>query len=206
MPFYWCSLAAYLPKSTDPNEDPNWARLREAQTAALDVPYTGQIILTDAGESKNIHPRDKKTPGERLAAVALANVYGKKVPFAGPQAANVRTEGNKIVVEFKNVESGLTAVELPAEYDVDSRDKAVVKKAKLIRNSPATQVEGFAVCGKDGKYFWADEAVIVGDTVVISSKNVAEPVGVRFAWSANPTMNLYNKAGFPAVPFQKKIK
>ena len=204
MPFYWCNLAAYRPKDNDPNAESSWALLREQQTQALDVPFTGQAILTDAGESHNIHPRDKKTPGERLAAIALANVYGKKVPFAGPQAANVRTEGNKIIVEFKNVESGLTAVELPAEYDVDSRDNAVVKKAKLIRNSPETQVEGFAVCGKDGKYFWADEAVIVGNTVVISSKNVAEPVGVRFAWSANPTMNLYNKAGFPAVPFMKK--
>ena len=206
LPFYWCSLAAYLGKSADPNENPNWALLREQQTMALELPYTGQAILTDAGESKNIHPRDKKTPGERLAAIALANVYGKKIPFAGPQAESVKVENNKLIIKFKNVGPGLVAAELPAEYDVDSRDKAVIKKAKIVRNSPATQLEGFAVCDSNGKYFWADEAVIKGDCVIVSSKNVANPCGVRFAWAANPTMNLYNKAGFPAVPFQKKVK
>ncbi|MBR7107149.1 MAG: sialate O-acetylesterase [Lentisphaeria bacterium] len=206
MPFYWCSLAAYQAKNPDPNAKSNWAALREQQTLALDVPFTGQAILTDAGEARNIHPRDKKTPGERLAAIALANVYGKKVPFAGPMMTGVVRKGNKLVVSFKDVDGGLVARPLPAEYDVDSRSKAKVKKSKLVRNSPAAQVEGFAVCGKDGKYFWADEAVISGDTVIVSSKNVAEPCGIRFAWAQNPTANLYNKAGFPAVPFQKIIK
>ena len=83
------------------------------------------------------------------------------------------------------------------------KKKDKIKKAKIVRNSPDTQVEGFAVCGKDGKFFWADEAVIEGDTVVVSSKKVAEPVGIRFAWAQNPTMNLYSKDGFPAVPFRK---
>ena len=120
--------------------------------------------------------------------------------------ADVVRKGAKLVVSFKNPAVGLVARELPAEYDVDSRDsqkKDKIKKAKIVRNSPDTQVEGFAVCGKDGKFFWADEAVIDGDTVVVSSKKVAEPVGIRFAWAQNPTANLYSKAGFPAVPFRK---
>ncbi len=206
MPFYWCSLAAYNDKTSDPNAPSKWAALREQQTLALDTPFTGQAILTDAGESRNIHPRDKKTPGERLAAIALANVYGKKVPFQGPMMADVVRKGAKLVVSFKNPAVGLVARELPAEFDVDSRDskkKDKIKKAKIVRNSPDTQLEGFAVCGKDGKFFWADEAVIEGDTVVVSSKKVAEPVGIRFAWAQNPTANLYSKAGFPAVPFRK---
>ena len=206
MPFYWCSLAAYQNKTSDPNAHSNWALLREQQTIALDVPFTGQAILTDAGESRNIHPRDKKTPGERLAAIALANVYGKKIPFAGPMMTSVVRNGSKLVISFKDVAGGLVARPLPAEYDVDSRGKAKVKTAKLVRNSPSAQVEGFAVCGKNGIYFWADEAVIDGNTVVVSSKKVAEPCGVRFAWAQNPTANLYNQAGFPAVPFQKVIK
>ena len=204
MPFYWCSLAAYNDKDADPNAPSNWALLREQQTLALDVPFTGQAILTDAGESRNIHPRDKKTPGERLAAIALANVYGKKVPFAGPQMTKVVRKGNKLIVSFKNLEGGLVAAPVPAEFDVDSRDKAKVKKAKIVRNCPNTQLEGFAVSGKDGKFYWADSAVIEGDTVVVSSKKVAEPVAIRFAWAQNPTANLYNKAGFPAVPFRTK--
>ena len=204
MPFYWCNLAAYRPKNSDPNAESSWALLREQQTLALDVPFTGQAILTDAGESHNIHPRDKKTPGERLAAIALANVYGKKVPFAGPSATKFARKGNKVVISFKDVEGGLVSV-VPAEYAYDTRGKnGRPKSEKIVRNSPAAQVEGFAICGKDGKYFWADEATINGDTVIISSKNVADPVGVRYAWAQNPTASLYNKAGFPAVPFQKK--
>ena len=204
MPFYWCNLAAYRPKESDPNAASSWALLREQQTMALDVPFTGQAILTDAGESHNIHPRDKKTPGERLAAIALANVYGKKVPFAGPSATKFVRNGNKVIISFKDVEGGLVSV-VPTEYSYDTRGKGDrPKSAKIVRNSPDAQVEGFAICGKDGKYFWADEAVIDGDTVVVSSKNVAVPVGVRYAWAQNPTASLYNKAGFPAVSFQKK--
>ena len=204
MPFYWCSLAAYNAKSSDPNAHSNWALLREQQTLALDVPFTGQAILTDAGESHNIHPRDKKTPGERLAAIALANVYGKKIPFAGPSATKFVRKENKVIISFKDIAGGLVSI-IPAEYSYDTRGKSNrPKSAKIIRNSPAAQVEGFAVCGKDGKYFWADEATIDGDTVIISSKKVAVPVGVRYAWAQNPTASLYNKAGFPAVPFQKK--
>ena len=207
MPFYWCSLAAYRGKTADPGEESNWALLREQQTMALEIPFTGQAILTDAGEAGNIHPRDKKTPGERLAAIALANVYGKKVPFAGPQMISVERKDNTLVVKFKNIEGGLVAQALPAEYINDTRanlPKGKKPKLALVRNSSDTELEGFALCGKDGKWFWADKAVIDGDTVVVSSQKVAEPVGIRFAWAQNPTANLYNKAGFPAVPFRKK--
>jgi sialate O-acetylesterase len=47
---------------------------------------------------------------------------------------------------------------------------------------------------------WAD-AVVEGDTVVVSSPQVAKPTAVRYAWSNNPVCNLYNAAGLPAVPF-----
>ena len=201
MPFYWCSLANYRLKNANANAVESWAQFRDAQTAALDVPFTGQAILIDVGESHSIHPIDKKTPGERLAAIAFANVYGKKVPFAGPSMTKVVREGGKLRIRFKDTCGGLHAAKVP-EFHYEY--KAHARKAKLVRNSPDTQLEGFAVCGKDGKYFWADEAVIDGDTVVVSSGKVAVPVGVRYAWQSNPTCNLYNKAGFPAVPFRSK--
>ncbi len=201
MPFYWCSLANCRLKNDNANAVESWAQFRDAQTAALDVPFTGQAILIDVGESHSIHPIDKQTPGERLAAIALANVYGKKVPFAGPSMTKVVREGCKLRISFKDVDGGLCAGKIQDFY---YEYKAHKRKAKLIRNSPDTQLEGFAVCGSDGKYFWADEAVIDGNTVVVSSKKVAAPVGVRYAWQNNPTCNLYNKAGFPAVPFCSK--
>ncbi len=201
MPFYWCSLANYRLKNANANTAESWAQFRDAQTAALDVPYTGQAVLIDVGESHSIHPIDKETPGERLAAIALANVYGKKVPFAGPSMTKVVAEGGKLRISFKDTEGGLCAKAVPEFY---YEYRAHKRKAKLVRNSPDTQLEGFAVCGKDGKWFWADEAVIDGDTVVVSSKKVSEPVAVRYAWQNNPNCNLYNKAGFPAVPFTSK--
>ena len=77
---------------------------------------------------------------------------------------------------------------------------------KLVRNSPEAQLESFALCGPDGKWFWADKAEISGtDTVIVSSSKVADPVKIRYCWVANPTCNLFNKAGFPANQFERNI-
>jgi sialate O-acetylesterase len=63
------------------------------------------------------------------------------------------------------------------------------------------KLTGFAVAGDDGKFVWAD-AVIEGDTVVVSSPAVAQPVAVRYGWDDNPACNLYNRENLPAVPFR----
>ncbi|MBO5992073.1 MAG: acetyl esterase, partial [Lentisphaeria bacterium] len=73
------------------------------------------------------------------------------------------------------------------------------------RNSPNSQVEGFAIRAKDGKWVWAD-AKISGNEVIVSAPAVKEPAEVRYAWQNNPTCNLYNGAGFPAAPFQMGVK
>ena len=198
LPFYWCQLPNFYYKSKNPADDPAWAYLRAAQTAALDVPHTGQAILIDVGESGDIHPINKVVPGERLAAIALAKVYGKKVPYASPAVTKVVREGSSVRISWNNLYGGLVAAPVPAFYDVVKRQG---KKAPLVRNAPNTQLEGFAVCGKDKKWYWADKAVIDKDTVVVSSSKVPEPAAVRYAWQNNPNTNLYNKAGFPAAPF-----
>ena len=201
LPFYWCQLPNFYRKSSNPAEEPAWAHFRAAQTAALDLPHTGQAVLIDVGEANDIHPINKLVPGERLAAIALANVYGKKVPFAGPEMTKVVREGNALRISYKNLHGGLKAVPVPAFYDTVKRQG---KKAPLVRYSPGTQLEGFAICGKDGKWVWAEKAVIDGDTVVVSSSKVPVPLRVRYAWQNNPNTNLYNKAGFPAAPFMSK--
>ena len=201
LPFFWCSLAGFRQKNANPNREEQWAYLRAAQRAGLELPMTGEAILIDVSESEDIHPRNKVVPGERLAAIALAKVHGKKVPFAGPEMTRIVPENGKLRIFFKNVGGGLVARPVPDFYYVI---KASNRKAPLKRNAPGTQLEGFAVCGKDGKWFWADFAVIDGDTVVVASKKVESPVGVRYAWQNNPTCNLFNKDGFPAVPFMSK--
>ena len=201
LPFFWCNLPFFRDRSADPAEQSRWAELRAAQTAVLDLPHTGQAVLVDTGETAEIHPRDKHTAGARLGALALNRVYGRKIPDCGPSAEKVVREGGKLRIAFKDAHGGLKAMPVPEEYDISTRKG---KKGKTVRNSPGTQLEGFALCGADGVWHWAEEAVVDGDTVVVSSGKVPLPTGVKYAWQDSPVCNLYNGAGFPAVPFQRK--
>jgi sialate O-acetylesterase len=196
-PFYIVQLANYQPKKTSPSES-QWAELREAQTLATKLPNTGIAVAIDLGEANDIHARNKKDVGERLALLALAHDYKQPVPASGPTYESAQILPGKIVLSFKDTTGPLVAKPLPATYDVRTLTK---ETAPLVRNSPDSQLEGFAICGADKKWVWAD-AKIEGDTVIVSSKEVSQPIAVRYAWSDNPTCNLYNKAGLPAAPFR----
>lgn len=196
-PFYLCQLANYMAKKELPG-DSAWAELREAQTLAASGPNCGEAILIDVGEARDIHPRDKKTPGERLAAIALAKDYGKKIPYSGPVFQSMEITGTKVTLTFAHLEGGLVARELPAKYMLQS---SANQEADLVRNCPQSELEGFAICGEDKKWVWAN-AKIEGEKVVVWSDSVAKPIAVRYAWADNPTCNLYNRAGFPAGPFR----
>ena len=196
-PFYFCQLANYRPKTNQPGESV-WAELREAQAKTLSVPNTGMAVLIDTGESEDIHPQTKQIAGERLAKIALAKTYDREVVHSGPLYASMKIEGSTIRLSFDHLDGGLVAKEVPATYDVMRK---VGKTAPLVRHSPQSQLEGFAICGADLQWVWA-EAKIEGDTVLVSSKQVPAPIAVRYAWSDNPTCNLYNAAGLPASPFR----
>ncbi|MEO6846507.1 MAG: sialate O-acetylesterase [Chthoniobacterales bacterium] len=204
LPFYFCQLPAYYPKTSVAWEDKNpaayaWTIVRESQAESQRVPKTGMAVMIDLGEGENLHPMDKKEAGDRLAALALANDYGKKVESSGPVYESVKFENGIAKVKFSHAQ-GLVAKPLPATYVV-SRLPKVPKTAPLVRNGPNGELEGFALCGADKKWFWAD-AKIEGDSVVVWSDKVPVPVAVRYAWLANPTVNLYNGAGLPAAPFR----
>ena len=196
-PFYFCQLANHTPKQAEPGESP-WAELREAQQMTLKLPNTGEAVLIDLGEANDIHPRNKKDVGERLARIALARDYGQAVEFSGPAFDHMTLENAQAVLHFKPTAGGLMASPLPATYPLSLFRHT---SAPLVRNSPASQIEGFALCGQDQKWFWAD-AKIVENSVVVSSSNVLSPVAVRYGWANNPTCNLYNGAGLPAAPFR----
>lgn len=197
MPFYFCQLANYDPKVTTPGESP-WAELREAQAMALADANTGMAVLIDTGEAGDIHPQTKDIAGQRLAALALAKTYGESIPFSGPLYESMTTEGARIRIRFKHIEGGLVAREVPPSYPVM---RVKNQSASTVRNSPHSQLEGFAICGWDKKWVWAD-AKIDGETVLVSSPKVPAPIAVRYAWSDNPTVNLYNAADLPAQPFR----
>ncbi len=183
-PFYFVQLANFIeqkPTEEVKYEKPaapkhhGWAELRNAQLMTLSVTNTGMAVTIDIGESNNIHPENKIDVGKRLSLWALAKEYGKKVPYSGPLYKSMVVEGNKIRISFNHVDGGLIA-----------------KGGKL---------EGFAIAAEDEKFAWAD-AVIDGNTVVVSNAGIKEPFAVRYAWEVYPLYNLYNGAGLPASPFR----
>jgi sialate O-acetylesterase len=174
-PFYIVSLPAFMQRRDAPGDD-WWAEMREAQAlTARTVPKCALAVTVDTGDANNIHPKDKKEVGERLALCALANHYGKKVVFAGPTFASLESAAGALKLHFTNTAGGL-----------------VVKGDKLGE---------FSVAGDDHKWHWA-EARIDGDNVVVTSAQVAHPIAARYAWQSNPLATLFNGAGLPAVPFR----
>jgi sialate O-acetylesterase len=155
-------------------------------------------VLIDTGEELSNHPRDKSPVGDRLARIALAKTYGKAVEFSGPLCVGAGFKGGKVIHQYNNLAGGLLAKQLPAEYQSDTLKP---DKKPLARNSPGSQVEGFALAGADHKWVWAD-ATIEGSTVSVSSPSVPNPVAVRYAWTDFPICNLYNGAELPAAPFR----
>jgi sialate O-acetylesterase len=197
LPFYFCQVCNNFGKLSRPAESA-WAELRESQSLALALPHTGQAISIELGEAGDLHFRDKKPLGHRLFLIAAAKHYGRSVDFSVPVYKSVAFEAGRARVRFEHTEGGLMVVKLTATYSVKT---LTGETAPLVRNSPRSEVEGFAICGADHQWFWAD-ARIDGDSVLVWSDEVPQPVAVRYAWADNPTCNLYNGAGLPASTFR----
>ncbi|WP_428819154.1 sialate O-acetylesterase [Microbulbifer sp. MCCC 1A16149] len=187
LPFLFVQLANFLEPQPAPTES-DWAELREAQSAALDLPETAMAVTIDAGEWNDIHPLDKKTVGQRLALAAEKLVYGRENTAAsGPRLKSADFTDNKAVLNFAHTQGGLIAT--PCSNDCNHREAV----------SPLFE---FAIAGTDGKFYWANTR-IAGDTVEVWSEQVSNPQTVRYAWADNPAeANLFNGAGLPAAPFQ----
>jgi len=104
--FLFAQLANYMEPPLQPQQS-SWAGLREAQTMTLSEPNTGMAVIIDIGEAKDIHPRNKDDVGYRLALAALKKSYGKELVFSGPLYKSMKIEGDKIILEFDNIGSGL---------------------------------------------------------------------------------------------------
>jgi sialate O-acetylesterase len=198
LPFYFCQLPGNFAKTTLPGESA-WAEMRESQSRALSLPNTAQAVIIDLGEAEDMHPRNKADVGARLARIALKRQYGQsQLVDSGPVYDSMAMEGGKIRVRFTHTDGGLVARPLPPTYDVQT---LLNRTAPLVPNIPGSELQGFAICGEDHRWVWA-EAKIEGDTVLVWSEKVTAPVAVRYAWADNPTCNLYNAADLPAAPFR----
>jgi sialate O-acetylesterase len=174
-PFLFVQLANFQSAQQNPVEPETWPELREAQSLTLALPNTAQAVTIDIGEADDIHPRNKQDVGLRLALAALHTVYGRDVVHSGPAYRAMTVEGSTIRLHFDHVGGGLVA------------DDGILN--------------GFAIAGEDREFVWAN-AVIDGETIVVSAPDIASPVAVRYAWANNPVVSLYNRDGLPASPFR----
>jgi sialate O-acetylesterase len=175
-PFSIVSLPAFKQRSAAPVEGDEWAETRESQAiTAASVPNTCLAVTIDTGDPDNIHAKDKLPVGERLAYCALAKYYHKHVVYSGPTLKSAEWLPGSIRLHLAHTDGGL-----------------VVKGQKLAE---------FSIAGEGRKWYWAD-ARIEGNTVVVSSPSVPNPIEVRYAWQSNPAATLFNGAGLPAAPFR----
>ncbi len=175
-PFYWVQLADYMAERPEPG-DSSWAELREAQTKTEQLPHTGQAVIIDLGEGKDIHPRNKHDVAARLVRWALAKDYGLPFPYHSPELKSVSFDGAKVTVALETFGSGLRPFDVP-------------------------EVRGFALCGEDKVWHWAKGTLAGKDKVILTSEQVASPIAVRYAWADNPVCNLYSDEGLPVTPFR----
>ncbi len=175
LPFLYVQLPNFMDANYLPSES-QWAMLRDAQLKSLSVPNTGMAVAIDLGEWNDIHPDNKKDVGNRLALVAQKIAYGEDIVHTGPLFQSSTIDGNKIIISFTNVGTGL-----------------ISKDGESLR--------AFATAGADKKFVWAN-ATIENNKIIVWNNDIANPKYVRYAWADNPDVNFYNKEGLPASPFQ----
>ncbi len=154
--------------------------LREAQFLTLaKSPNTAMVVTADVGDAEDIHPARKEPVGTRLALAARALAYGERLEYSGPLYESMKIEGGNAIISFTHRGGGLVA--------------------------ERGELKGFTIAGADKKFVPA-KAVIKGDTVVVSSDEVASPTAVRYGWANVPDVNLFNKDGLPASPFRTDVE
>src|SRR6201999_596345 len=146
--------------------DSAWAELREAQTMTMSrLPNTGEAVIIDIGEGKDIHPMNKVDVGRRLARWALAKDYGVKIPFHSPQYKSMEVQGDKIVLTFDHVDGGWRPFDVP-------------------------EPKGFAIAGADKKFVWGTAKILPDGKIEVSAQGISDPAAVRYGWANNPVVNM----------------
>lgn len=178
LPFYYVQVAPFFYDIEDPKMA-DYAFFREAQENISKMSNTEMVLTMDVGEAKNLHPKNKKPIGERLARTALNRTYEKlSVAYRGPHFESADFENGKAIIHFEpeTVKSGL-----------QTNDNKTPKF--------------FQLAGED-QVFYSAEAKIEGNNIVVMSSKVKKPVAVRYAFTNYAVTNLENVAGLPAVPFR----
>lgn len=175
LPFLLVQLPSYLHQRQP--QGTTWAAMREVQERiARDVPHCGLAVTLDNNDPEELHPKNKRTVGERLAAVALRNVYGRETIPVSPAFESMTISGSEARLLFRDVGDGLVS-------------------------HSGDELMGFAIAGADGR-FVAAKARLDGNEVIVSAEAVPSPTAVRYDWVNAPAVSLFNRAGMPVAPFR----
>lgn len=175
IPFLIVQLPNFGPRVTEPTRS-RWAELREAQASALSLLNTAMAVTIDVGEADNVHPKNKKDVGERLALAALSTIYGKAIESHGPRFERVAFNASVASVHLSNA-AGLSC-------------------------KSGSAPTGFTIAGEDKRFHAAEASIGPDGLVTLSNASVPRPIAVRYAWADTPDCNLVNAAGLPAQPFR----
>jgi sialate O-acetylesterase len=180
LPFLIVQLPNYGMPSAKP-VDSGWAKMRDAQRASVAADKNAALVVTtDLGEDYDVHPPNKQEVGRRLALVARHLLYGENVVAGGPVAQSAEKIGNRIVINFADVQKGLVAYSAQAPI-------------------------GFELCGATQQSCRFATAEISGGRIVLTVPAKFAPTHVRYCWADGPICTLFDGAGLPAAPFDLSI-
>jgi sialate O-acetylesterase len=178
LPFFFVQLAAWLPLADNRPGAGNWAEMRASQAAALALPHTGMATAIDVGDAVDIHPRNKRALGQRLAALALHELGLRAAAASGPRLRGHEAKGGEFHLRFGDTAGGLRTA----------------RSGESLR--------GFYLAGADRRWVPA-EARFDGDRIVLHSPAVPAPVAARYAWVNNPSeANVVGGDGLPLPPLR----
>lgn len=187
LPLYYVQLSSL--------NRPSWPWFRDSQRRLLACrPGLGMVVTSDLGDPSDVHYKDKRPVGLRLAGLALNDVYGyADIVPSGPLFKRAVADGSRVIVSF-DYGSGLAAGEIPGRT-WDDGGRSCTASAPIV---------GFEIAEYEGCFYPA-QAVVVGETVVLTCPEVNRPRLVRYGWEPYTRANLVNGAGLPASTFRAPV-
>lgn len=176
LPFLFCQLSSIR---TNNYKSKFWPEFRDQQRqCAATIPNAGMAVTSDHGLPDDVHPREKREIGHRLALVARAKIFGEKIEFRGPQAVKATAQNSEVKIIFTH--------------------------AAGLKTGDSQAVNSFEVAGDDDVFYPAT-ATIDGEKVLLPAGAVSSPRRVRYGWQPFSAGNLVNGEGLPASTFEISV-
>lgn len=173
-PFYLVQIAPFQYHSAD--NGPALLREQQAMLPGM-LNNVKMITVSDLVDNvQDIHPRDKRSIGQRLSYLALDDTYNKFTDsYESPVFKNACRQGNNIIITFDGIKKGLK-----------------------IRGK---KIEGLKIAGKNQEWQEAS-AKVEGEKLIVSAKGIIPPVSINFCFSDDGIGNLFSAEGIPVAPFR----